>query len=208
MLNGVAPIIIFSFFKKQPATKEKGTPLISQVVSRFSFPPIPVYLDESLGVLVSSKKTNIDIATRVETMTNGDPAAVTQKGIAAITTIEMVANKNNLILGVILAMSTQILQKVTSKEYSISFLHESTVIVNGLLHSFNREETSDSEMTTITMEISQGGEDKSPLPKPGQATGTASLNDAGSIQSGSLPSAGGGSAGNFSIPGSVPVVTP
>lgn len=192
MLNGIDPIIIFSFFKKvppaTPAASKGLVPVVSQYVNRLALPPIPVYLSESLtGIYIESASKNIDIDTSVESLPNGDTPIYNQKAIGAITTIKMKANNDSLGLTLLSAMADLILPKVTSAEYTITFMYGATTIISGLLHTFQIEQTSDNNLFEITVELSANGIKKQTAVDVQPTPGSASLAD-GKITSGSLPS--------------------
>lgn len=192
MLNGIDPILIFSFFKKVPATPSLAStgliPVVSQTISRFALPPIPIYLSETLtGIYIDSETKNIDIDTSVEALTNGDPPLFNQKPISTLVTVKMKANKDSLGLTLLSAMADLIVPKVTSQEYAITYLHGATTIFNGLLHTFAIEQSSDTDLYEITMELSQGNVKKQTAVDVSPTPGAATLAD-GKITSGTLPS--------------------
>ena len=49
-----------------------------------------------------------------------------------------------------------LMDKVTSKEYAITYLHGATTIFFGLLHTFSVEQTSQNELLSIKIELSKG----------------------------------------------------
>lgn len=191
MLNGLDPIIIFSFFKKVPPPAPPASsglvPIVSQFVNRFALPPIPVYLSEQLtGIYIESETKNIDIDTSVESLANGDSPLFNQKAVAAITTIKMKASDQSLGLTLISAMADLILPKVSSQEYTISYLHGAVTVLNGLLHTFTIEETSDNNLFEVTIELSANAIKKQTAVDVKPDPQAAALAD-GKIVSGNLP---------------------
>lgn len=160
MLNGIAPLIIFSFKKllnfeidlstgSQPVVAGQDTYTIPLV-------PIPVYLDEKLtGIIVTSQNKNIDIRTEAETLSDGDTPKANQKGLNSSITVTMVSSSESIGLNVLLALIDQIFEKVTSQEYSISYINKAVTVFNGLLDSFSVQEDESSNKITMTMVISK-----------------------------------------------------
>jgi hypothetical protein len=158
MLNGIDPIFLFNFFKLTPELQAQinTIPLVAKVVSKIGLPPIPVYLSEKLtGIYIDSESKNIDIETSTETLTDGSDPKVNQKGIGSTVTINMIANKNSIGLMLISAMAEVILPKVTSKEYSITYLHGPITVFNGLLHQFSFSQNADSTLMNLSIQLSR-----------------------------------------------------
>lgn len=165
MLNGLDPIIIFQFAKNvdpnfvgpQPESALAKIPIISSIPTVIEAPPIPIYLSQTLtGLAIDSESKNIDMQTDVETKTDGSTADANQKGLNDVVKINLKANKNSLGLKLLLAMSNLILDKVTSKEYAITYMHDAVTVFRGLLHSFAVDQDSNSELLFITIELAKG----------------------------------------------------
>lgn len=160
MLGGLEPIIIFQFSKlsggKFSETIAK-IPLISSDSSLISQPPIPLYLSAQLtGLEIESEDKNVDIETDVETLSDGEEPNVNQKGISSVVSINLLAKKDSIYLSVLSAMIDQIFDKVTSKEYAISYLNGPVTVFRGVLHSFQVNQTSQNDLMSIKIEISKG----------------------------------------------------
>lgn len=204
MLNGLDPILIFSFYKATP-TIANSLPLASDLgLNRLALPPVPVYLSENAtGIFIDSEDKNLDIQTNVETLKTGEKPWITQKGIGNVTTIVMEANKNSLGVTLLSAMADLIFGKLTSQEYAITYLHGAVTIFGGLLHNFQTSQTADTDKLKITIElirdsgITVGGFEVPAT--PGEALGTGG----NVVQSVTLP-AGGGTTAISGAP-SVPV---
>jgi hypothetical protein len=156
MLNGIDPIIIFHFSKLSPETAASvaSIPVISSIVNKIGLPPIPVYLSEKLtGLYIDSEDKNIDIETSSETLSNGEDPQINQKGINSTVTINIVASRDSIGLTLLSALADRIFQKVTSKEYSITYLHGAVTVFNGLLQSFAITQNSNNDLYNITLEI-------------------------------------------------------
>ena len=159
MLNGIDPIIIFQFAKLAPFLGETVAkiPLISYAPDLIKMPPIPVYLSQSAtGLQILSESKNIVVRTDVDTKTNGEAPDVDQRGIGSTVTVEIQGKKDSVGLSLLSAMMDQIFNKVTSKEYSISYLHGPTTIFNGLLSNYSVEQTAETELLTIRFELTKG----------------------------------------------------
>lgn len=166
MLNGIAPIILFSFKKKVDLDfdSESDIPIVSDIISAIPLPPIPIYLDEKLtGIVITSESKAIDIATSIDTKTNGKEPDVNQKGVSSMVTIKMIASKNSLGVTLLSTLADLIFTRVTSKEYSITYLHGAVTVFGGLLHTFQVDQTSDNDLYDITIQISSANRSTVPL---------------------------------------------
>jgi hypothetical protein len=161
MLNGVAPILIFTFpvSEKSPTFNAiAGIPLVNEIVSAIGV-PIPIYLDERLtGVYVESETKAIDIQTTVEAKTEAGVPDVSQRGLDSLVTINMLANKDSIVLSAILALCDMVFQKVVAQEYKISYLNGVTTVFNGLLHGFQTSVDSDNDLVRITLQLSKSNQ--------------------------------------------------
>lgn len=157
MLNGIAPIIIFSFKKKIDRVVTLDYPLIPKAASYFLFPPIPIYLDEKLtGIYIEKEQKNIDLQTRNETLLTGKEVDTTQVGINSTVQIEMLASRNSVGLSILIALCDQIFQKCTSKEYSITYISGAMTVFNGLLEDFTVQQSSDNDLYNMTLKLTKG----------------------------------------------------
>jgi hypothetical protein len=170
MLNGIAPILIFNFKKLAPSFLEdvNKTPLLAKNNIAIPLIPIPIYLDEKLtGIYIDSESKNIDIETKVQTKPDGTAGDVSQRGLNSVVSINMLARSDSVGLSVLIAMSDLIFQKVTSQEYSVSYIHKAVTVFGGLLESFSAVQNTSNDLYNISMQISRanGGstvEKKSP----------------------------------------------
>jgi hypothetical protein len=159
MLNGIDPIIIFQFKKALPSVSEQlaKIPLVASYTNFIESPPIPIYLSETLtGLFIDSESKSIDSETNTETKTDGSAPDINQKGINSVVKIEIVANKNSLGLTLLTALSDLLYEKLTSKEYAVSYLNGAVTIFNGLIHSFSIQQSANNELYNISIEISRG----------------------------------------------------
>ncbi len=199
MLNGLDPLIIFSFFKNLSTVERQALEdfPISKFTSQFSLPPIPIYLNEqTTGIYIESEQKNIDIETNQNTLVTGLAPEFTQKGIASVVKVDMLANKNSIGLSILATLADLVLPKVTSKEYNITYIHNTTTIFGGLLHSFSISEESNSELVHITMEIIKNSKTSAKVEVPNQSN-AFSLNNTG-------PTPTGGSVGSVQTPPGAP----
>lgn len=159
MLNGLDPIIIFQFKKLAPILGDTvgKIPIISQFPDLIAMPPVPIYLAPQLtGIHIDTEEKNVDIRTDVDTKTNGEAPDVDQKGIGSVIAITMKAKKDSIGITLLSAMIDQIFNKVTSKEYSITYLHGAITIFQGVLHSFAVSQDATTDMISMRIEISKG----------------------------------------------------
>lgn len=172
MLNGIDPVIIFQFSKLAPTLGETVAkiPIVSSIPSLIAMPPIPVYLSQTLtGLHIDTEEKNVDIQTTTETTTDGSSPVVDQKGVGSVIAINLEARKDSVGLSLLSGLVDRIFDKVTSKEYSITYLHGPIIIFGGLLHSYSVAQEAGSELLKIKIEISKGQDSKptkaDPIPK-------------------------------------------
>lgn len=167
MLNGIDPIIIFQFYKNIPLSSDlvAKIPFVSSDTVSIPFPPIPIYLSESLtGLMIQSEDKNIDVESSTETKTDGSSPDITQKGIGSGVTITMVAKKTSLAISLLSALMDQLYEKVTAQEYAITYLHGGVTVFNGQLHSYSVQQDNDSELLTIKIGLSKGSKQPTAAP--------------------------------------------
>jgi hypothetical protein len=160
MLNGIDPIIIFNFNKISPSLTESLSkiPIISSVVESIGLPPIPIYLSETLtGLFIESEEKSIEIQTSSESTSDGSEPIQNQKSLESTVTINMLANKDSIGLTLLSAVLDLIVPKVTSKEYSITYLHGAVTVFGGLLQSFNVTQNSENDLFNISLKLSKPG---------------------------------------------------
>lgn len=158
MLNGIDPIIIFKFALLPTSSifnAVAGIPIVEDIVKNFGI-PIPIYLSERVfGIVLNSEEKSMDVETNVQTRSDGSKADVKQRGLNNIVTLNMTSTKDSIVLSALLALSDICFQKLTSKDYTISYLNGSTIIFDGLLESFHTTVDSNTDKIEITMKISK-----------------------------------------------------
>ncbi len=150
MLNGVAPLLIFSFpiIPKLPILS--GLPIIQDALDAIGV-PIPLYLDEKLtGICVLDEEKSIDIDSQPQQTPDG-VNLVNQRGVSNTVTINMVANKDSFILSALLSFSDLIFTKVVGGGARVSYLNGPTMVFNGLLHGFSTKTDNNDDLLRITM---------------------------------------------------------
>lgn len=168
MLGGSQPVVIFQFSKLASSVGDSiaKIPVISQIPTLVEMPPVPIYLSEELtGLFIDSEDKSVDIDTDVETLSNGSDPNVNQKGISSIVKIQLKGKKDSIGLSLLSAMIDLLFDKVTSKEYAITYLHGATTVFRGVLHSYTAQQSSDNDLLIISMELSKGS--KTPQKPPG-----------------------------------------
>lgn len=181
MLNGVAPIFLFNFFKLTESAQASinKIPVVATIVNAIGLPPIPLYLDEKLtGIYVDSESKNIDLETDMEASKDGKATSVRQRPVNSSVSIEMLANKDSLGLTILSAMMDVILPRVTSREYSISYLHGAVTVFNGQLNSFAINQNADNDLYRISINLTRSSQATilpSPIPVVGKTTGAVPL---------------------------------
>lgn len=174
MLNGLAPIMIFHFYSKpDPSLTGSDLGLLSEIANLIGI-PIPVYFgDEGKGIginasglIIDSESQTLDITVDVEGTTEkdltGDTASpkVSQRVVDSLVSISFVGSKNSALLTAIMALSEMVLKRAVSKEYGITYLNGSTVIFNGLLHSFRKTPGANDDLLRVEMTISNAKQGK------------------------------------------------
>lgn len=168
MIGGRDPVIIFHFAQNVPGVLEKNSkiPVVSQTKNQIELPAVPIYLHRSLtGLYVGAENKEVAIETVVETMTDGSEPKENQKGLTAGVTVNLLANKNSIGISVLMAMVDLAYDKLTSDEYRISYMHGATTIFRGKILDFTSNQTADTELLEISIQLSRGQKD--PEKKPG-----------------------------------------
>lgn len=185
MLGGIDPVIIFQFSKlAESVTSDVGPvqptvakiPFISSIPTLIDQPPIPIYLSETLtGIYIDSEDKNVDIETETQTMADGSAPDVSQRGLASTISVNLVARSDSIGLTLLSAMIDQLFDKVTSKEYAITYLHGPITVFRGILHSFSVNKQSGNDLLSIKIELSKGTKEptkKALIPSVPGYTGT------------------------------------
>lgn len=174
MLNGIDPIIIFQFRKKESAeligprspngqferSWTYGIPIISEVPTFVEQPPIPIYLSENLtGLFIDTEAKNVAVGTTTETITDGGKPRTIQKGASSTVQVALKAKADSIGLILLTAMIDLLFEKVTSQEYAITYMHGATTIFRGLLEQFNVSEISGTDLVSINFELTRGEKD-------------------------------------------------
>ncbi len=164
MLNGIDPILIFNFSKVSKKTAnviadvKKSSSLVADIVTFTDLPAIPLYLSQRLtGLMIDSEDKSIEVETDTETLELGKAPLNTQRGLNNTVKIQLSAVKDSIGLTLLTALSDVVFPLVTSKEYSITYLHGAVTVFAGLLHSFNINQNSNNELYTITIELVRTG---------------------------------------------------
>ena len=155
MLNGIDPIIIFNFKKLPPGVSASGSiPVLSSIADALPLPAIPIYLSERItGMYIDSEDKNIDVDTTIDSVADGLSSKIWQRPIGSTVKINMKASRDSLGISLISAMADLILPKLTSKEYSITYLHGAVTVFNGLLHSFSITQNANDTLYNIALEL-------------------------------------------------------
>lgn len=179
MLNGIDPIIIFHISKLAKSQEDSvlKVPILSDVYNKIGLPPIPIYLSESAtGLYIDHEEKNVDFETSIETLSTGGPPKTIQKAINSTQRVMLKAKEDSIGLVLLSALIDLILPKVTSGEYSITYMHGATTIFGGLIHSFAVTADHATDLLSVTIEISKTTQlqpPKTPIPEiSGQGTGT------------------------------------
>lgn len=160
MLNGKDPVLIIQLSKLAPsvgALLAEKIPSAARVPTLIEQPPIPIYLSEELtGIFIDSEDKNVDISSDVETMTDGSEPQINQKGIGSSVTVTMKGKKSSVGLSLLSAVIDLVFEKVTSKEYAITYMHGATTIFRGSLLGYQVNQNAGNDLLSITLQISKG----------------------------------------------------
>jgi len=162
MLNGVSPILIFTFpveLNSPVFNVLAGIPVIGESLAANIGVPIPIYLDRNLaGVVVDSETKALDIETKTEAKTQAGTPDVSQRGLGNVVTINMSGNRDSLILAAVAALCDLAFQKIVSKSYSVTYINGPTVIINGLIEAFSSSVSSNNDLLNLTLQISKSNQ--------------------------------------------------
>lgn len=179
MLNGIDPIILFNFKKLPPSVESLlgGVPILASIVKAIDLPVVPLYLSENItGIMVDTESKSIEIDTTIDTLSTGGEPQTNQRGIQNTVKIEMLAKRNSLGVALFSALSDLIFPRVTSKEYSVTYLHGAVTVFSGLLHSFSISQQSGTELYQISLELLKPAASlKSTVPVVAPVTGAVPL---------------------------------
>lgn len=167
MLNGVAPILIFTFPVLPSGTFSSlsGIPLVGETLAASTALPIPIYMDEKLtGLYIDSESKSIDIATQVDANADGSTPKVQQAPLASTVTINMKALKTSTVLSALIGLIDLAFGKAIAKGYSISYLNGPTTIFGAKIDAFNVSTDADNELMNISLVINQSGKATSAVP--------------------------------------------
>lgn len=159
MLGGLDPVIIFQFGKLSASLGDTVAkiPVISQIPTVIDQPPIPVYLSEKLfNIVITGTAKSVDIETDTETLTNGQPPDTNQKGIQSGVEVSIEGKKDSVALILLSSLIDLVFDKVTSKEYAISFMYGATTVFRGVLHTYSAETVEGTDKLSIKIGLSRG----------------------------------------------------
>ena len=159
MLGAIDPVIIFQLYKLLPETQATlaTIPVTSSVRKKTTFAVIPIYLSEQItGIYIDNESKNIDIDTTTDSLSSGEGALVNQKTIGSITSINLIAKQGSIGLTILLALSELILDKVTSQEYEITYMHGAVTVFGGLIHSFSYDQGTNDDLYKLRLELTRG----------------------------------------------------
>lgn len=160
MLGGKTPVIIFQFSKLVGTgfgDAIKNNRLLSKVPTFVEQPPIPIYLDERLtGLFVDTEDKNIDINTEVTTLSSGEDPEVDQNAIGSTVSVNLKARKDSIAMVTLSSMIDLAFNKVTSKEYAISYMNGVVTVFRAQLVAFNFSQLADTDLISIRLELTRG----------------------------------------------------
>lgn len=149
MINGIAPVIVFTFPD-------------SSLLGSLGIPTIfPVYLDENITEVAADDSTQ---SIKIDTQVFKDVAF--QRKVAQTITLKMRFSKNNLIGSVLVSLMSQIYtiinsgkngliefltgDELTQEGYFVSVYHDSDFMLRGYLSDFNKRTVDNTNMYEVT----------------------------------------------------------
>lgn len=203
MLGNLDPIIIIQIDKLLPAVEQTLAKIPIAAVRRAKtlFSVIPIYLDEKLtGLQIDSETKNIDVTTDMVSTTDGEPVTAVQKALGSITTINLKARQGSVGLTILLALMELLLDKVTSQEYEITYMHGPVLVYGGLIHSFSYEVgTSNDDLCRIKLELSKGRPKAVAGVQVAADPSAVRLGSSGTVPPANAPTVSGGAGGGQSV---------
>ncbi len=200
MLGSVDPILIFQIYKNvdETTTTNAKIPLTSTVKKRVTVAVIPVYLSEDItGIYIDTESKNIDIETNMDSLSSGEGALVNQKTIGSTTSVNLIAKQGSLALTILLSLAEMILDKVTSQEYEVTYMHGAITVFGGLVHGFSVDQGSNDDLYHIKLELTRG-RPKSKSVVVGEDPTAERLGTAGATPPANAPTFSGTSGGGVS----------
>lgn len=158
MLAAVDPILVFQIYKNvvDESTTSK-IPIASRPKLRATLAVIPIYLAEELtGMYIDTESKSINIDTNPNSLASGEGSTVDQKALGSITTINLEALKDSIGLTILLALAEQLIDKVTSKEYEVTYMNGAVTVFGGLLHDFQFDQNANENLVKIKVQLARG----------------------------------------------------
>jgi hypothetical protein len=159
MLGGLDPVIIFQFSALAPSLADalSKIPVIAKIPTLIDQPPIPIYLSETVfNIVIDGESKSVDIETTTETMSDGSSPDVNQKGIQSSVEINIEGKKDSVALTLLSALVDIAFDKVTSKEYAITYLHGATTVFRAVLHTYSVETVPGTDKLSVKIGLSRG----------------------------------------------------
>lgn len=190
MINGGDPIIIFHIYNKPKRTVfgplNEFDQRLDDLKSLIGI-PIAIPLNERLtGIYIENESRNIQVVTNIDPTTDKDELTgvtkspeVYQTGAESSVSISMKALEGSIMLTVFLAVAEQLISKLVSGEYGITYFNRSTVIFNGLLSGLSTSVDSGTDLMKIDFSLSTAKKKLPTLPKAAAAGPTPIENTAG-----------------------------
>lgn len=157
MLNGAAPLFIFSIPPGPKTTQAiSGIPILKDIVGNVGI-PIPIYLDEQFTKLyVSAEEKAIDIDNDVVPQYAGG-AQTFQRPLDSIVTINLFGKKDSTALIILLAMCDLVFSKL-KYGYGISYLNGPTTLFGGVLKTFSTHVTNEDDLIRVVVQLSRANQ--------------------------------------------------
>lgn len=173
-LGGLAPIIIFTFYKPIPKSLAR---LLPDSVSRIPLVPIPVYLEEKI---TGMQLDDYDRTITVDVIRDGVTAF--EKVSGDVVHLKFHAKKDSIVLTVLTALIDRIMKtfdenvasKFDDRNYSLTIFYDNIFILDASLEEFSTRLKDGTDLREFSFTFSKRSAKTTTAPTPNTGvTGTA-----------------------------------
>lgn len=125
--------------------------------------PVPIYLNRALtGIQIDNESKAIEVETEfIQSYNPKVPSRYIQKGTRNLVSINMLADRDSLLLTALIAISDLVFEKLIQKTYKVSYFHRSIVILKGLLNGMSVTDGPDDTLRRVVLQLEKGTNIKS-----------------------------------------------
>lgn len=172
MINGTNPLIIFKFYDKTLKWKAGEPDSEGRVGEEITLKDwqqmteyhrdvwhrpiiVPLYLNEDIFKIATDEATQ-DIKTDTANMSG----FTFQGAVASITTFQIRAAKDNLLMIMLISALKQVSDLIANQHYSVTLYYDATFVLNGLFTSIQQATVTNTNEKIITLTISENAQKK------------------------------------------------